>query len=421
MAHVRKFVSRTVRRTVKAFVALSSLGGLGSSGGMPSAQAQTTPDASNPFQLRAAYAEQQDSNLFRLPPGANSLTLTGRSSTDETVDISTLGANLHTRQSLQVIDLDVSVVSSQYQHFGYLNYTATNYNASWGWELTPDWTGHLTSSRAETLNNFTDYAGFGQRNKRTDTASGVDLDYAVGASWHWTLALVTARQANEQALYAGGDFTSQSQSTGLRYTPSSANSASFTLRASTGNYFNQSVPSSSLIDNTYSELDQLFNVQWTSDDGTQLTAELMPFQRTQPNYPQRNYNGVNTSLSGNWNATAKINLNAAVRHTVSSYATANTNYSTTDTLVLGSGYVLNSRSVISLQQQWDQIDYVQLTGAALGADRQDTLLTTTLAWNWQPRDHVSVSTSLQGVSRSTNANNLDYRATVFFVNATFTY
>ena len=383
--------------------------------------AQVVPDEGHPFQWRAAYGQQQDSNLFRLAPGADSLALLGRSGTDETVNTSTLGANLHTRQSLQTIDLDVSVVDSQYQHYGYLNNTATNYTASWGWELSPHVTGHLTSNRAETLNSFTDYANFGQRNKRTDTHSGVDMDYALGASWHWTGGFSTARQDNEQALYAGGDFTSQTTATGVRFTPGTGNTVSFSVRATNGNYFNQTVPSNDAIDNTYNELDQLFDAQWTSDDGSQLALELMPFQRTQPNYPQRNYNGVNGGINASWNATSETTLSASLRHDVSSYATANTNYNTTDTLTLGGNYAIYSRSVISLQQQWAQIDYLQLAGAAIGPDRQDTLLTTTLALNWQPRDHVAISTSLQSLSRSTNANNLDYQATVFFINATLTY
>ena len=382
---------------------------------------QAAPSDATPLQWRASVAAQQDSNLFRLPPGANSVALTGRSGTDETVTSDTLGASFHTRQSLQTIDLDVSVVDSQYQHYGYLNYTGTNYTANWAWELTPYLRGGLNSTRAETLNSFTDYAGFGQRNKRTDTASGFTLDYAAAASWHVTSGLSTSRQSNEQALYAGGDFTSHSESVGLRYTPSTGNTVSYMVRTSTGNYFNQTLPSPSAIDNTYSELDQVVDAQWTSDDGSQVLLELMPFQRTQPNYPQRNYSGVNTSATVQWSPTARTSLTANLAHQISSYATATSNYSTTDTATLGATYGLNTRSSLSLQQQWSQVDYVQLDGLASGPDRRDTLLTTSLTLNWQPRDHLAVSTSVQSLSRSTNAANLDYQATVFFINATFTY
>ena len=383
----------------------------------PAAWAQNT----DPLQVRAGFSQSSNSNLFLLPASANPQLVVGSSDASDVTNTSTLGATLHTQQSLQTFDLDMSVVNAQYQKFSYLGYTGANYNGGWSWAFTPHLTGHLTSTRQENLNSFTDTSSFGLRNKRVDTSSNLDADYELGASWHLIAGVLTTRETNEQALLAGGDFTNNGTNTGVRYDPGTGSTLSYTLRSLTGNYFNQTPTSPSGIDSNYTELDQVFEANWSGGDGHNVIVQLIPFTRTQPNDPARNFSGVNSSVTYNWVATGKTSLSAAYQHNLGSYITATSNYSSTDSVTLGPIWQISAKTFLKLQGQWTQTDYQQLAALATGPDRIDNTRDTVLSLTWTPTDRLTISTSLEDTSRSSNIANVDYQSTIISLNATFTY
>ncbi|MDO9165411.1 MAG: putative exosortase B-associated extracellular polysaccharide biosynthesis transporter EpsL, partial [Rhodoferax sp.] len=112
------------------------------------------------FKLSAAYSQQTDSNLFRLPADANVTALIGKSSAAEQISITSLGLNVNKAYSLQRFELNLNLIDYQYQNFSYLSFAAHNYSAAWRWALTPRLHGNFTSERKETLNSFSDYQGF---------------------------------------------------------------------------------------------------------------------------------------------------------------------------------------------------------------------------------------------------------------------
>ena len=76
---------------------------------------------------------------------------------------------------------------------------------------------------------------------------------------------------------------------------------------------------------------------------------------------------------------------------------------------------------MKLQGQWTQTDYQQLAALATGPDRIDNTRDTVLSLTWTPTDRLTISTSLEDTSRSSNIANVDYQSTIISLNATFTY
>ncbi len=378
------------------------------------ARAQTE----DPLTFRASYAVQTDSNLFRLPANANTQALIGKSSGAEQIGLTTLGVGFKTRQSLQQLEFDVELVHNNYQNFDYLSYTATNYNAAWRFSFTPRWVGNLTASRAETLNSFTDFQGF-QRNLRIDTNTALDTAYEIYGPWRLVAGLSNTRQANDLAVTAGSDFNNTAANLGLRRLFGSGSSATYSAKLYNGSYLNRNLPSAGLLDNAYKQVDNDFRLHWQLRGGSGADANITFASRSHPNYPQRDYSGVNSGASFNWLLSDKTSLYTAYSRVLDAYATSNSNYSQTDRLSVGPVWQISAKTSLRLQSQWSQIDYLGTPTAVPASTRRDQTRDTSLSLVWQPATRLSLSASLQTLSRSSNQAGLDYDSNLVYFSAQY--
>jgi len=373
-----------------------------------------------PVVLTAGYTVQTDSNLFRLPSNANTQALIGKDSAAEQIGVTTVGFGLNTYQSLQKFEFDLNLVDYKYQNFNYLSFTASNYNAAWRWALTPALTGSFTSSRKETLNSFSDYTSYNQRNQRIDTSTGVNAEYQLDGTWRLLGGLSTARQANQQAVLAGSDYTSNSANAGVKYAFASGSSVTYQARLGNGNYLNRTVPNAGQFDDNFKQLDNDLRLRWALGGNSSAELYLTHINRTHPTYGQRDYNGFNTGANLDWAISGKTALNVSFSHTLDTYATSNSNYSQTDKLSVGPVWQFSPKAALRLRYDWAQRDYLGSPGAT-ASTRRDTTRDTSISINWQPYQQLAFSAALQGASRGSNQAGLDYDSTQLFFTAQLTY
>jgi exopolysaccharide biosynthesis operon protein EpsL len=375
-----------------------------------------------PLTLSAGYTVQTDSNLFRLPSSANVQALTGQSSTAERIGITTLGLGLHTQQSLQKFEFDLSLLDYQYQNFNYLNFTATNYAAAWRWAVTPRWTGNFTSDRKETLNSFSDYQGYNSRNLRVDTTTRLDTMYELDGPWRALAGASTTRQSNQLPLVAaGGDYTYTSADAGIRYAFGSGSSITYQARLGNGTYLNRTVPNTGQFDDSFKQVDHDLRLRWAVGGGSIAEIYGTYINRTHPNYSQRDYSGLNAGANLNWSVSGKSSLYAGFSHTLDAYATANTNYSQIDKISVGPVWQFSPKASVRLRHDWAQRSYLGAPSGATASDRRDITRDTTLSIDWTPYQKIALSAGLQSATRSSNQQSLDYESTVVFFTAQLNY
>jgi exopolysaccharide biosynthesis operon protein EpsL len=377
-------------------------------------------DASD-FKFNASYTEQSDSNLFRLPESANTTAVLGRSSGAEQTSIATVGMGVHLLQGLQAFDVDIGVVDYRHRNFQYLSFTATNYDASWRWALTPSLSGSLTTERKETLNSFADYQGYNVRNVHLDTSTHLDGVYEVDGLWRILAGVAQSRQTNQQAVTSGDDTSSDSANAGLRYAFASGSTVTYKLIASDGAYNNRALTQSLLLDDRFNQIDHDFRVHLLLGEGTVADANITHIHRSHPTFSQRDYSGFNVAAALNWALSGKSALVLGYAHELGSYATANSNYTQTDRITLGPVWQISSKAQLALRTVWSQVEFLGTPGAIALGQRRDTNRDTTLSFNWQPRQKWMITTALQALSRGSNAPGLDYDSNVVSLSASYTY
>ncbi|MDO9197557.1 XrtB/PEP-CTERM-associated polysaccharide biosynthesis outer membrane protein EpsL [Rhodoferax sp.] len=373
------------------------------------------------FKLSAAYSQQTDSNLFRLPAGANVTALIGKPSAAEQIGITSLGLNVNKAYSLQRFELSLSLIDYQYQNFSYLSFAAHNYNAAWRWALTPRLHGNFTSERNETLNSFADYQGFSVRNQRTNTNTRFDAEYEIDGPWRLLGGLSESAQTNQQVLLAEGDSSATSADIGLRYAFASGSSISYSFKNANGTYLNRTPSATGLYDDGFNQTDNALRLHWVISGNTTADISAAHIQRTHPHYAQRDYSGNNAAASLKWNITGKSTLAAGWVREISSYQTASSNYSQTDRFSLGPIWQVSPKAVVRLRHEVAQRDYLAPPTGQAATRRSDTTRDTSLSFDWQPYQSLILSASLQNASRVSNLAGLDYDSNMATLSAQFTF
>ena len=359
--------------------------------------------------FKASYALQTDSNLLRLPAGANTQALLGTDSADERIDVTTLGLSFNKAYSLQRIELDLSLVDYAYQNFSGLSFTARNYSAAWRWSLTPRLYGSLSTDRNEAPNSFSDYQGntaTNQRNRRTNTNSGFDATYELDGTWRLLGGFTRASQTNNLALGTGDDYSETATNVGVRYAPSSNSAFTYSVKASNGKYLNRALSAAGAFDDEFSQLNHELRMYWVLSGNTTANLNAAYISRSHPHFAQRDYSGFNTGATVFWNITGKTAMAASWTHELASFQTSYASYTQTDRLSFGPTLQVGPKIFLGLKYDVARLAYLGAPTELPTALRKDTTQDATLSLNWQPYQTVAVTASLRKSQRDATVTNL---------------
>jgi exopolysaccharide biosynthesis operon protein EpsL len=374
-----------------------------------------------PLKINASYGIQTDSNLFRLPTGANTIVLLGRPAADEQVTVSSVGLAYGKTYSLQRLELEMRVTNYGYQNFNSFSFTASNYNAAWRWSITPELTGNLTVSRRETQNSFADTAASLSGNVRTDTNTRIDGAYDIGGGWAAVGAIASTGQTNQLPVSFQSDFLSFSSDAGLRFTFKTGSTLTYRFKKTDGNLINRALQPAALLDDGYRQIENGITLGWTKPGIFASELGVTQMQRSHTNFAQRDFSGLNATANMAWNVTAKSSLSAAWVRELASYQTNEVNYSLTDRFSVSPIWQITQKAVARIRHEVSTIDYLGSPTGLSRIARNDVKRDTTLAMDWQVHSKVTLSAVLQNASRSSSVPGLDYESRIGSVSAQVSY
>lgn len=363
--------------------------------------------------LKASTSLTSDSNLFRLPEGTNTVQRLGKASAAEQISTISLGLTLSTRLSLQQLDVTVGVADNRYNNFDHLNYTATNYDASLKWSMTPSLHGTVKLDRAETLNSFSDDQGSSQRNKRTDINHRVNAIYDVDGPWHVLAGVSQFSQTNQQAL-PGSDFSSDALEAGLSYVFASGSSVTLNQKITQGQYVKQS-------NSDFGQNRSDLQLHWVLLGRSTADLSVGQFSQSHTSNAPRDFSGLNSAASLNWMLTGKSAIVLGQSRSLASYASNFSNYTQTDKLYLAPNWQISTRSLLRLRHEMAQIQYLGALGSAPTDQRKDFIHDTGLTFFWQPDQRLTLSAAIQNSIRSANQTGLDYDSSQVSISAQYSY
>lgn len=386
--------------------------------GGPAARAEGGQD----LRFRANTSLVHDSNLFRLPSGANTQALTGRSSASETIRVTGVGVNLNKAFSLQQFEVDLSLSKYNYSNFSFLDFTAVNYDAQWRWAYTPRLRGNLRTSRDQSLNNYTDFQGFNIRNIRRDHDTRLDATYELDARWRVSGGLSETGRTNSVQANGVADYRQTTGDVGLRYVVPSGSSIGYTLRSSDGSYTsNRTIPSVGLYDNQYSQTDNELRADWAFSRDSQAQLRLGHRSRSHPNYPQRNFSGMTGGASLNWTLSPKTALVASWTRDLGSFETGDFNFTQSDRIALRPVWQFSPKLNLRGELAFGTRDFRGTPTGLVTLQRRDHTRDASVSVDWQPYTFLSLSAALQSARRTSSLAGFDFNSQSINFSAQFTY
>ena len=373
------------------------------------------------FKINASYSLQTDSNLFRLPAGADTLALIGRSSAAEQIGVASLGLHVNKAYSLQRVELDFNVNDYRYRHFSYLDFTSFNYGAAWRWSLTPGLRGNLIAERKQTPNSFLDYQGYTVRNEHRDTNFRFDALYEIDGVWRLLAGAATTRQVNLLPVIAEGDTSAVSADIGLRYAFASGSTLTYGLKNASGKFLNRGLQPETLLDDGYRQIDNDVRLHWLVYGKGTADVNAAYVVRSHPHFAQRDYSGFNTGVSLNWPVTGKSALGASWARELASYQSDTANYSQTDRISLGPVWQVSPKAAIRLRYEVAFRNFLGSPTGVAASRRSDTTREATLSLDWQPYQRVKLGASLQNAKRTSNLAGLDFNSNLATFFAQYSY
>ena len=355
--------------------------------------AQEAPPVSPDFFTPNVYVESVwDDNLFRLPAGEAVPAFLGSSQRSDIDVIDDVGFRIDKSYGLQRITIDADVRQNRYETYGYLNFIAKNGDATWTWALTPDVTGHILYSRAQTLNSFADFTTFG-RNISTNEVSRFDLDGRLGGAIHIGAAAYQTTQDNTLPVFDFDNTRINSFEPNLSYESAAGNSVGLYGRIARGHYLEQPLDPIAQLDDAFTEHEAGIRVSYVIDGLTSLYCQIGELSRQNSHFESRNFRGAVGQISGQWAFTAKTSGVITASRSIGAYVSSTSSYVATTKISVGPQWLATEKT--SIRVTADDTEYsFQGPIAPVSVLRDDHTASVTVLAKWQPLREINFTGSI---------------------------
>lgn len=358
--------------------------------------------------LTVGENSRYESNVFRLPNTdsafvKNSL---GESRASDFIAIGYGEFRFNQGYSLQRVELDAKLSRYQYNRFDYLNYTAHEYSAKWGWSLTPRVKGELSAERAEKPESFWDTANRHARNINLSQGRNASIEAYLSGSWYLLGGAGFSQRKNDSIYREQDDFSQYYDEYGIKYLAATGSFVDFLIRNSQGEYSDRDVNFITLQDNKYTQKDLEAAVNLNLFDKSRLSATLTRFDRTHKHFESRDYDGTNWTATYFWDATAKLFAHFGVARRYDPFQDLFNSYVIADSRSLVVDYLTSAKS--SLKFEFTEVERGFNGGINAPFGRTDQLKSSALVWSWSLSRAVNISPALTYQRFMSNIDNREY-------------
>ena len=363
-----------------------------------------------------------NNNLFLLPPSANTALLIGNSRKSDIITATTFGLKVNKPYSLQRFELDLNIIDYRYKNFDYLNFTAPNYSAAWRWSLTPYLHGNLTSSRQESMNNFSDTRDYKRQNLRTYENQRFDAEFELGGGWHLLGGVTQDVSKNSIIFVAEGDTTINSLEAGARYQFPSGTNLGYINRTGRGTYDNRPFPIPViLLDIQFDQSVNELSLKWPITDKTSLDARLGWLDRGHDTFTERDFSGAIGAFNLNWNVTAKSVVRGGWTRQLAAYETLYSSYTVNNSFYFNPVWQISAKTALRFRYDYMTINYLGAIAPAAFNGRSDKLKNALLAFDWQPLNALVLSATVTENRRTSSVPDNDYKNATAGINVQFNF
>lgn len=361
-------------------------------------------DELDTFQLHASVNKIYDSNLFR--QSANEVS--------DQATISTAGLSFNKTYSLQRFMADIRYVDNKYNKSDFLNYAATNYNASWNWALSPNLTGVLSTARTQQQINFRDLQS-AVKNVNVTTEDIFRAEY----SPHQVLSLIAGysrlKSENSQTFNAIASNERIGLDYGIKYSFPSKNYISLIGHQRSGTVNGRPLNFAQQFDTGFTDHEYDLEFSTAENSKSALTGVLGYVQREHDNFSLRDYKAWLGSVNYKMTWTGKLISNVGLARSVGAFETFYSSYTVTDALNADLSYDVSDKIQAGVSLSISERDF-EGRGQFNTGLRTDKEHSYGARISWRPIKNIGFSLSSTKAYRNSTLSQFDFDDTLTSIN-----
>ena len=365
-------------------------------------------DELDTFQFRAGQSWQYDSNIFRLSDSVSNQAVLGSPSRSDHVAVTTIGAKIDKRYGLQRFEFDINANRSIYNNFSRLNFNAVNYAAAWRWSVTPSLYGNFTTDRREYTDNTSDVQSLGQLNRRTDSSTLLDAEYAIDGPWRILAGVFERTNTNSQPFVFESDSKVRGVEVGARYVFASDAAFAYRLKQGRGEYPGRILSSTFASD--FKDREHEFRLSWPITGKTTIQSRLSYFDRSHDGLAARDFSGFIGQVDSTWQVTGKTSVAGGVVRELGSYQTNTASYYADNRIFIAPTWKPTEKTAVKFRYDHGRRSYEGALPGFASTARRDTTDVSSLAFEWDVIRAVKLSTSIFTDRRRSNEFGADYKS-----------
>lgn len=347
-----------------------------------------------------------DNNVFRLPPGTDPQLVVGKPSKSDVIRLTSFGINIDKKYSNQEFLFNAKVTNNNYHTFSNLDYNGTSYKAASNWSLTSKLNGTLSSDRTQTLTSFADIRTT-TRNLITEDNQRLNADWWFQSDWHLLFGVSSGGTTSTVTTINSLSYNTKTTELGLKYFPASDSSIALTSRNIRGGYNNTSPDYVQLIDTGYTEKQEELQINWLLTGKSVLTGDLMSVKRQYPLFFQRDYNGIQGSISNAWSISDKTHLNMSMNRSINLWFDTYSSYFVIDTISIAPSWQISAKTDMHLTLSGSKSDF-RGPVVANASTRHDANQLFEIGFGWTPQRAVTFSALAQHTWHASNYSAFEF-------------
>lgn len=389
----------------------------------------------NGIQPFATASVTHDSNVFRLPDGADTKPLINSSEKSDTIRQIAIGAKAEIPVSRQRIAMDVRLEDTHYAQFGFLDHKGEEGKASWLWQFGNHADGHLSYRQKKQLAGFA-YTQSAVKDLVTDKEISFRGNLRVTPDW-----VVYGEAGETDTRHGSATRTAWNReatvlAAGARYTTHLDNSVSWQFKQTRARYPNRqfisgrvvigpgvTVDYTSLLDNQYTqnEIGALFD--WRPGFKIRVSGNLGRTSLKHEQLAARDFSGATWRLGLDWTPRANILFNLSSWKDIAAYETLTSSYYTSQGESASAVWMPTEKIRAQLQWSSENLDYQGDPGFALGLtpQRRDTLRSQNASVTYKPLEKLEISIAYNKSGRYSTIGGAGFSDNTIFVGARLAY
>jgi exopolysaccharide biosynthesis operon protein EpsL len=299
----------------------------------------------------------------------------------------------------QRISAVAKLSKNDFTHFKQLNYDGKDLQATWYWQLGNHLDGKAGTSYQQVLAPYTDFYS-NQRNLRRTRSKFVDAGWQLRPAWRLRGELQRDTFAYELLSQRFNNRTETASELELDYLARSGSTVGLVARRVKGAYPYARPVGASLLDDDFKQDEVKARVLWLATGSTTVDALVGRTQRSQPAYGAGRTSGLTGRVKATWQPRGKVSYNAAVWRDFAPLESTVVSTTLNKGVSAGAQWDATAKIKVNADVAHERRSYSARRAFDGSGNLRDAIRTASVRATWAPRPTLQVAAGLAHQTRS---------------------